>query len=284
MDRLYLALLDVRPAAAAVGPPPPRDPAAAATVLVVVAGDRGFCGPYNKDVLARAAARAAAIRASHPRRSVELVLVGCVAAGFFARTAPGTPVTLAVDAGRPGSVAATVAHVCDAVLSAFIGGGVERVEVIYTRFTSLVSNAVAVRTLLPVTPSGLEVPDDEVFQLTSRDGRLAVAPRAVDRSPRVAVAVGRERRARGDRPPPRYAVSEEGAVLLLNAMLPMYVHSQLTRMLRDAVAAELACRMQAMNAANDNCNDISKSLKDRYNRERQAMITAEVIMVAGPRE
>lgn len=318
MDRLYLTLLDVSPRKAAetagnslgasapetasygdlrgymegagrgdvaLPPllPPPATVGVTATLLVVITGDRGFCGSYNKDILARAVARMRAIEASHASRTVELVLVGKSAMTFFSRRYPQVPVRFETETGRPGAASATTARICDSVLSQFIAGELERVEVVYTRFTSLVSNTPAVRTLLPVTPSGIEVADDEIFQLTSRNGKLFVAPRRVDPSPVVAVASSLERRwdAHG---PPRYAISEEGSILLLNSMLPMYVHSQLTRMLRDSVAAELSCRMNAMNAATDNCKDISKSLKSRYNKERQMRITAEVIMVSGARE
>lgn len=318
MDQLYLCLLDVSPADAAgvagdsmrddrvpsamsyaglrdyvasgapqdpplPPPPPPATADATTTLLVVISGDRGFCGSYNKDVLARAVARMRALQQSHPSRTVELVLVGKSAITFFSRRYPDVHVRFKTEVGQPAAASATTARVCDSVLSQFIAGELERVEVVYTRFTSLVSNTPAVRTLLPVTPSGLEVADDEIFQLTSRNGKLFVAPTRIDTSPGVAVASSRERQW-GDEVPPRYAISAEGSILLLNAMLPMYVHSQLTRTLRDSIAAELSCRMNAMNAATDNCRDISKALKSTYDRERQQRITAEVIMLSGPRE
>lgn len=292
MDKLYLTLLDVsreggerlgraapnsslQELADAAPPPPPADAAATVTLLVVFSSDRGFCGSYNKDVLSRAVRRIHAIEVSHPSRTVELVLVGKAASTFFAKRYPHLPVRFSTETGPPMAGADTTARVCDAVLSLFISGDLERVEVVYTRFTSLVSNMPSVRTLLPVTPSGLEVPDDEIFQLTSRNGKLFVAPKPENTPSTVGDAAVLERRLSQERPP-YYDMSEEASILLLNAMLPMYVHSQLTRMLRDSVAAELSCRMNAMNAAADNCRDISKSLKAKYNRERQTQITQEV--------
>lgn len=250
------------------------------TLLVIFTSDRGFCGSYNKDVLARAVQRIRTIERSHKERGVELVLIGKTACNFFARHFPHLPVRFETECGKPSSFSESVAKVCDAVLSEFIVGDLERVEVVYTRFTSLISNAPCIRTLLPLTPSGLEVEDDEIFQLTSKRGKLYVIPAHPYTSPNVAIAAGLERMWHAT-PPPRYYMSKEESILMLNAILPMYIHSQLSRMMRESVAAELACRMNAMQAATDNCRDIAQSLKSRYHRERQSRITTEVVMVAG---
>jgi F-type H+-transporting ATPase subunit gamma len=260
--------------------PPPRFAAASTTLLVVLTSDRGFCGSYNKDVLSRAIQRIHDIQHSHPSRRVELLLIGRFAVAFFARHYPHIPVRYSAEAGKPTNVTESSAKVCDAILTEFLGGEVERVEVIYTRFASLISNMTSVRTVLPVTPSGLEVPDDEVYQLTSRNGKLFVAPSTFDTSPAAAVAAGMDRKWHMY-PPPDYLLSAEESILLLNSMLPMYVHSQLARMVRESIAAELSARMRAMQAATDNCRDMAKTLKSRYHRERQGKITGEVIMVAG---
>jgi F-type H+-transporting ATPase subunit gamma len=261
-------------------PPPPRYGTASTSLLVVLTSDRGFCGSYNKDVITRAMRRIHDIQHSHRSRRVELVLIGKTAISFFERHYPHIPVRYSAESGRPGDVTESSAKVCDVIFSEFLGGEIERVEVVYTRFASLISNVTSVRTLLPVTPFGLEVPDDEIYQLTSRNGKLYVSPSALDTSPAAAVAAGLDRKWQMD-PPPDYLLSAQESILLLNSMLPMYVHSQLSRMVRESIAAELSARMRAMQAATDNCRDISKALKSRYHRERQSKITSEVIMVSG---
>lgn len=283
MDQMYIALLAVDepqperdtpslPTSFETKRAPPQD--ATVTLLTVFTSDRGFCGSYNKDVLTRAVRRIHDLQNSHPQRKVELILLGRTAINFFARNYPHLPVRYAEETGSPASATDTSAKVCDALLSEFIAGGIERVEVVYGRFVSLISNTPSVRTLLPVTPLGLEVHDDEIHDLSTREGKLCTVPVTEPNQPIWSNA-----------DVPDYALTADDAILLINALLPMYVHSQIVRMLREAIASELACRMTAMQAATDNCRDIARDLKTRYHKERQTQITNEIIMVAGfPRE
>ena len=50
-------------------------------------------------------------------------------------------------------------------------------------------------------------------------------------------------------------------------------------LLQEALASELAARMNAMNSASDNAKDLRKRLTVKYNRARQAMITSQIIEI-----
>ena len=50
-------------------------------------------------------------------------------------------------------------------------------------------------------------------------------------------------------------------------------------LLQEALASELAARMNAMNSASDNAKDLRKRLTVRYNRARQAQITSQIIEI-----
>ena len=59
----------------------------------------------------------------------------------------------------------------------------DKVELIYTKFVSLISSSPVIQTLLPLSPSGevcdingncVDAADDEVFKLTTREGQLVV--------------------------------------------------------------------------------------------------------------
>merc|ERR1719359_766902 len=69
---------------------------------------------------------------------------------------------------------------------------------------------------------------------------------------------------------------------ILDALLPLYMNSQILRALQESIASELAARMNAMNNASDNAKELQKNLSTVYNRIRQAKITNEIIeLVAG---
>jgi len=266
--------------------PPP--PGGKNVLLIVVGADRGFCGPYNRLILNKVDARIAHLRATCPADTLEALAVGVTALAHLRRCHPDVTVRGAVPLGRPRGTAATAARICDAVLVDFAVGRIDRVEVLYTRFVSLLLNRPAIRTLLPLTPTGLEAPDDEMFSLTSDGGQFALAPippHVGVSSPDVVLPGGAGGAAASSRspppPPPLPFLEEPDGVLLLNALVPMYINSQLTRMLREALAAELASRLGAMTAARDNAQALGKRLLAEYNRARQAGITTELMDIIG---
>lgn len=247
--------------------------------IVVIGADKGFCGTYNRDVIARAAARARFLK--QQGLQVEFVCVGRVASSFFYRNAAanGVSVRHAVEYSGSGLNASTdaAAQVCDTLLTSFISGEVDRVEVVYTRFVSILSNTPSLRTLIPLTPSGIESLGDELFELTSANGRLSTKPSCGNgvhhQDERIQTNTSNEILA-------KLQLDPKEAALLLNAMLPMYMNSQLVRILRESLASEHASRMNAMSAATDNARDLAERLKIRYNKERQARITKEIIEVS----
>ncbi|MEL7053478.1 MAG: F0F1 ATP synthase subunit gamma, partial [Cyanobacteria bacterium J06588_5] len=139
-----------------------------------------------------------------------------------------------------------------------------------TKFISLVSNRPVTQTLLPLDPQGLEAQDDEIFRLTSRDGRLAV-----ERSDAPASEVSEF---------PKDMLFEQDPAQILDALLPLYLNNQILRALQESAASELASRMTAMNSASDNAKELMKSLTLSYNKARQAAITQEILEVVGGAE
>ncbi len=71
---------------------------------------------------------------------------------------------------------------------------------------------------------------------------------------------------------------------LLAALLPRYVKAQLLRILLESQAAELAARMNAMDAASKNAKELRQSLNLSLNRQRQAIITKEIAELVGGAE
>ena len=78
-----------------------------------------------------------------------------------------------------------------------------------------------------------------------------------------------------------YEPSDEA---LLEKLLPMYIHVLIYRALLETWAGENGARMTAMDNATRNCDDLIDSLTLKFNKTRQAAITAELMDIVGGAE
>lgn len=78
-----------------------------------------------------------------------------------------------------------------------------------------------------------------------------------------------------------YEPSDE---ILLQRLLPMYVHVLIYRALLETSAGENGARMAAMDNATSNCEDLIRTLTLKMNKARQAAITAELMDIVGGTE
>ena len=233
--------------------------------LVVVSGDRGLCGAYNSNVIRRAENRIAELKAEGVK--YQLILVGRKATQYFQRRSQ--PIQASYTNLDQIPTAADASKISDELLSVFVSETSDRVELIYTKFVSLVSSKPVIQTLLPLDTQGLEVSDDEMFRLTSRSGHFEVE---------------RNRVTVNDRSLPKDMIFEQDPVQILNALLPLYLNNQVLRALQESAASELAARMTAMNNASNNASDLMKSLTLSYNKARQAAITQQIMEVVSGSE
>ncbi|WP_414544045.1 F0F1 ATP synthase subunit gamma [Nostoc sp. CCY0012] len=233
--------------------------------LLVISGDRGLCGGYNANVIRRAENRAKELQAEGV--NYKYVLVGRKAIQYFQRREQ--PIDGTYTGLEQIPTAAEATEIADQLLSLFLSENVDRIELIYTRFVSLVSSRPVVQTLLPLDPQGLEAADDEIFRLTTRGGQFEVERQKVTSTAR---------------PLPRDMIFEQDPVQILDSLLPLYLSNQLLRALQESAASELAARMTAMNNASDNAGELIKSLSLSYNKARQAAITQELLEVVGGAE
>ncbi|MDH6062087.1 F0F1 ATP synthase subunit gamma [Chrysosporum bergii ANA360D] len=233
--------------------------------LLVIAGDRGLCGGYNTNIIRRAENRAKELQAEGV--NYKYVLVGRKAIQYFQRREQ--PIDGTYTGLEQIPTAAEATEIADKLLSLFLSESVDRIELIYTRFVSLVSSRPVVQTLLPLDRQGLEAADDEIFRLTTRGGQFEVERQKVTTTAR---------------PLPRDMIFEQDPVQILDSLLPLYLSNQLLRALQESAASELAARMTAMNNASDNAGELIKTLSLSYNKARQAAITQELLEVVGGAE
>jgi F-type H+-transporting ATPase subunit gamma len=131
-----------------------------------------------------------------------------------------------------------------AVIDAYMNKGVSKVTVLYNEFKSVALQRLLTAALLPI-PEPEVVPD--------------------------AVAL------------PDYGF-EPSREVLLAALLPRFVKAQVYRILLESQAAELAARMNAMDAASKNAKELREALNLQANRTRQAAITKEIAELVGGAE
>lgn len=231
--------------------------------LLLITGDRGLCGGYNSNAIKRAEIRSRELKAEGVE--CKYILIGRKAVQYFERRNAPIIETYTNLEQIPRSEEA--GQIADVVLSSFLSETVDRIELVYTKFVSLISSRPVVQTLLPLTPQGLEVRDDEIFRLTTRGGRFEVERETVTQEVHDL---------------PTYTIFEQNPTEILNALLPLYLNNQLLRALQESAASELAARMTAMSSASDNATELVGKLTLDYNKARQASITQELLeVVAG---
>ena len=232
--------------------------------LLAITGDRGLCGGYNANIIKRTELRTAELVGQGYK--VDLVLIGRKAITYFQNRANQYTIRATFTGLDQVPKASEAMGIANEVLAEFLSGSTDRVEIIFTKFINLVSSKPVIQTLLPLDPQGIAIPEDEIFRLTTRDGRLGVeVGTAANLQPKL----------------PSDIVFDQSPDQLLNALLPLYLENQLLRSLQEAAASELASRMTAMNNASDNAKALAKSLTLDYNKARQAAITQEILEVVG---
>ncbi|MCP9780019.1 MULTISPECIES: F0F1 ATP synthase subunit gamma [Cyanobium] len=232
--------------------------------LLAVTGDRGLCGGYNANIIKRTELRTAELVGQGYK--VDLVLIGRKAITYFQNRANQYTIRATFTGLDQVPKASEAMGIANEVLAEFLSGSTDRIEIIFTKFINLVSSKPVIQTLLPLDPQGIAIPEDEIFRLTTRDGRLGVE---------VGTAANLQSKLPSD------IVFDQSPDQLLNALLPLYLENQLLRSLQEAAASELASRMTAMNNASDNAKALAKSLTLDYNKARQAAITQEILEVVG---
>ena len=136
------------------------------------------------------------------------------------------------------------ALISKAVLKAFTEGEIGEIYLAYTYFKNTVSHEPTLIKLLPV-----EIDDADSEAETDHDLLM------------------------------NYEPNEEEA---LNLIIPKYVTSLLYGALVEAVASENGARMQAMDSATSNADEMISDLTLKYNRARQGSITQELTeIIAG---
>jgi F-type H+-transporting ATPase subunit gamma len=221
--------------------------------LLLVTGDRGLAGAFNSQII-RAGVRAAD---EHQSEGKEVRYYASGRRGVSSLTFRGRePVGQYTGfTDRPSH--ADARDIASDLMSAYVDGELDRVEIIYNGYISPLTQKVTRETLLPLQQASiLEAGDEEDDEQDGDEEHDDHARALVEYEPDPEEILGR--------------------------LIPAYVEISIYRALLESTASEHGARMTAMRNASENASEIIDDLTLQMNRERQAEITQEIMeVVAG---
>jgi F-type H+-transporting ATPase subunit gamma len=219
--------------------------------MLLVTSDRGLAGAFNGQII-RAGIRAAA---DVEREHKDVVFSASGRRGVGSLTFRQRPPVGAYVGFTDRPAYANAREIAADLMTAYVDGDVDRVEVFYNGYISPLQQKVTRETLLPLQHASiLEEGEGDEDEEQHRD-------------------------AQGHRALVDY---EPEPVDILQRLVPVYVEISIYRALLESTASEHGARMTAMRNASENAGELIESYTLQMNRQRQADITQEIMeVVAG---
>ncbi|MBI6545347.1 MAG: ATP synthase F1 subunit gamma [Cyanobacteria bacterium NC_groundwater_1444_Ag_S-0.65um_54_12] len=210
-------------------------------LLVIITSDKGLCGGYNANLLRHALARLRELQGE--AIGAQLLLVGTKGINFFRQSGFAVVGRISGLAAIPSYAEATV--LAEEARKFYESRQFDRVELIFTRFQSMMRYQPALFELLP----------SQLPEIANQE-----------RAPRIPY------------------LFEPDAERMMDEVIPAYLTTTIYQAMLDAVASELASRMVAMGSASKAAGEMIDHLTLIYNKARQASITQEILEVVGGAE
>ena len=208
------------------------------TLFVVVTADRGMAGAFNTNVLREA--HKAIDKAG--QKNSEIICIGKKSVGYFKNR--NYPIAVEYIDFWNDLEYSHAMKIGDEIISRYINGAVDQVQVIYNRFVNVARQEIKNETFLPMS-----------YDPEARDS---------------------------DYNPERLFEPSKEAVV--KTIIPRYLNTQIWQLLLESNASEQAARMLAMENATSNANDMIKDLKLQFNKARQTAITTEMLEIVSGAE
>src|SRR5271170_696219 len=282
-------------------------------LLVVIAGDKGFAGAFNANII-KASNHFLDFERENDRQ-IDIEPIGRKARDYFRKRFPTAQfpkedheVMKGVeDADRPdrqerhrsGPIEITgdypgilekleykrVDDLAREIVRRYSREEIDAAFVLYNEFKSVIAQRLVVERILPIVEIGRQdIAQAEDVSKEQRE-RAAAAAAAAGITITGLVAEDAAEAEEAEREAKQFGTSEVDYIYeqppreLFAALLPRYVTTQLYHAMLESVAAENAARMTAMDSATNNANDMIDSLTLVMNRVRQAAITKEIIEI-----
>ena len=207
-------------------------------LIVAISADRGLCGGFNNNISKEVRRRVKELE--NDGKIVKLILVGRKVGSVLKREMGDRIIGSFTGIQGDNLTFTKVSPVSLQILSLFEENNVDKVEMLYNRFQSVISQVVTKKQLIPAEVSDEKIEEED--QQTTYE----------------------------------YEPEEE---IILNELLPRNLSTQIYSALLESSAGELAARMTAMDNATRNAGELIDRLTLEYNRTRQAFITKELIEI-----
>jgi F-type H+-transporting ATPase subunit gamma len=217
--------------------------------LLLITSDRGLCGAYNTNIVAKAERFIKAVPTP-----VEVIAVGRKGRDLMIRR--GYNVVAAYDDMPDPPSVLDISAIARTLTEDYLSGKVDQVFVGYTDFINLINRRPTVKQLLPLKP--LDFEGMAVAEYVEKIDLTGVADRAYIYEPQ----------------PER----------LLDTVVPRFTQLQIYQSLLESLASEHSARMVAMNNATDNAAELIEILTLERNKARQENITNEILDIVGGAE
>jgi F-type H+-transporting ATPase subunit gamma len=227
--------------------------------LLLLTGDRGLAGSFNSQIIRAGNQR---MREIEGEESAKVTFYAVGRRGASSVEFRGMDLAEAFTGFTDRPSYADARNVADSLISAYVDGEIDRVEMFYNGYISPMTQEVRHETLLPLQQAdvlGDEDEEDEDSDSGSDDSEGPDHSRSL-------------------------WIYEPDPEEILRRLAPDYVEISIYRAMLESTASEHGARMTAMQSASDNAAELIDDLTLEANRQRQADITQEIMEVVGGAE
>jgi F-type H+-transporting ATPase subunit gamma len=273
-------------------------------LVVFIAGDKGFAGAFNSNIVR--AGQAFIAERTAQGKTVDMELIGRKAVAHVGKRFPmavyekktehydnelATHYEIVRHRSQPVEVAAThadllhnfdidkVSDIARSIIDRYTRKEIDSVYLVYNEFKSVIAQRVVVEKLLPVRKLGSR--EITVAEEMTEEHTEAIAHAAASSgiSANVPEESTFEREAKEFGTAEVDYIFDQSPARLFRHLMPRYITTQIFHAMLESVAAEHAARMTAMDSATNNAGDMIDALSLTMNRVRQAAITKEIIEI-----
>lgn len=214
-------------------------------LVCVVASDRGFCGPFNANILKLADKEIIKLR---EEGEIEILPIGKKAVNHYSKR---EKIRYSFSGVGDYWEFKQTKEISDFLVSSFLSNKYQKIYMFYTQFqSSFVQKATMVQ-LFPSTSESIEnfTKKEELKEGVNKNYLLEPSPK-----------------------------------IILDEIIPIFVQYLIYQFILSANTSEHSARMMAMRNASDNAKGLLEDLRLVYNKARQEKITSEVCEISSTKE